>query len=119
MEDFGEFSRLSSIRGYHVYKDSWEATVGESLVCEREPSNAEDRYAVSVKKGESIVGHLPRNISRICSLFLRRGGTIECTVTGGRRYSHDLVQGGLEIPCLLIFKSKPTEVNKLKKLWKK
>ena len=63
MEDFGEFSRLSCIRGYHLSKDTWEATVGESLVCEREPSNAEDRYAVSVKQEDNIVGHLTRNIS--------------------------------------------------------
>ena len=64
--------------------------VGESLVCEREPSNAEDWYAVSVKQEGDIVGHLPRNISRICFLFLRHRGTIECPVTGARKYSHDL-----------------------------
>ena len=62
-----EFSRLSNVRGYHVYKDVWEAAIGEVLVCEREPRNAEDRYAVAVKKDETIVGHLPRNLSRVCS----------------------------------------------------
>ena len=38
------------IQGYHVYKEVWEAAVGESLVCEREPKNASDQYAVAVKK---------------------------------------------------------------------
>ena len=40
-------------------------------------------------------GHLPRKISKIYSLFQRRGGSIYCTVTGGRRYSGDLLQEGL------------------------
>ena len=113
-----EFSRVSNVRGYHVYKDVWDAAIGEVLVCEPEPRNAEDRYAVAVKKDETIVGHLPRNLSRVCSLFIRRGGMIQCTVTG-RRYSADLPQGGLEIPCFLLFKGSTKEIQKLKKLWKK
>ena len=35
---------------------------------------------------------------------MQRGGEISCIVTGTRRYSSDLEQGGLEIPCTLIFK---------------
>ena len=78
--------------------------------------NDKDRYAVAVLKDGSIVGHLPKRISRVCSLFLLRGGSILCTVVGGRRYSSDLVQGGLEIPCTLRFIGKPKEINKLKSL---
>ena len=44
------FERKCCIRGYHLYKEVWEAAVGESLVCEREPENTSDRYAVAVKK---------------------------------------------------------------------
>lgn len=62
-----------------MYKEVWEAGVGEVLTCEREPDNASDRYAVAVKKEGTIVGHLPRKLTRVCSLFLRRGGIIECT----------------------------------------
>ena len=51
--------RSCCIRGYHVYKEVWEASVGETLTYEREPGNAADRYAVAVKKDGSIVGHLP------------------------------------------------------------
>ena len=40
-----------------------------------------------------IIGHLPRKLLGVCSLFLRRGGVISCTVTGGRRYSGDLHSG--------------------------
>ena len=34
------------VRGQHIYKDIWYAVVGEVLVCEREPNNFEDRYAI-------------------------------------------------------------------------
>ena len=42
------------------------------FVCEGEPTNFNDRYAVSVVKDNIIVGHLPRlgAISWICLLFL-------------------------------------------------
>lgn len=106
------------VRGYHVYQAIWTAVVGEELVCEREPTNSLDRYAVAVLKNEIIIGHLPRKTSKVCSLFLRRGGTVSCTVTGMRRYSSDLPQGGLEIPCHLLFKSKPKEMAKLKRCLK-
>ena len=66
MEDFGGFSRLSCIRGYHIYKDVWEAAVGEVLACLREPDNDADRYAVAVKKDAFVIGHLPRKMSRMC-----------------------------------------------------
>ena len=57
------------VRGYHVYKDMWAAAIGEELVCNREPTNAADRYAVVILKQETIIGHLPRKISKVCSLF--------------------------------------------------
>ena len=52
------FERNCCIRGYHVglYKEIWEAVVGEALVCGREPENASDRYTVAVKKEGTIIG---------------------------------------------------------------
>ena len=40
----------SCIRGYHVYKDFWAGSIGETLICSREPTNSSDRYAVAVTK---------------------------------------------------------------------
>ena len=60
---------------------------------------------MAVIKSSNIVGHLPRKISLICSLFLgRSGSSIECEVIGNRRYSHDLPHGGVEIPCIVYFR---------------
>ena len=69
------------VRGYHVYQTVWEVSVSEVLPCTREPGNWHDPHAVAVKKGDIIVGHLPRNISCICSIFIQRGRSIECTAT--------------------------------------
>ena len=107
------------VRGYHVYKEIWLATLGEELSCTREVENHRDPFAVAVVKSEVVVGHLPRKISSICSMFLRRGGTIDCRVTGGRRFSEDLPQGGLEIRCTLTLRGSHSDINKVKGLLKR
>lgn len=105
----------SCVRGYHQYQAIWTSAVGETLPCVREPTNTIDRYAVAVVRSGVVVGHLPKKISRVCSIFLRREGTIHCTVINTRRYSADLPQGGLEIPCTLHFEGKKKEVNSLER----
>ena len=108
--------------GYHVYQENWTPIIGEQFQCEREDENPRDHYAVAIKKCDNIVGHVPRNISTLCyllfiimlcSLFLRRGGAIFCVVTGRRRYSRDLRQGGMEIPCKYRFVGNGTEIKKV------
>ena len=97
----------SVIRGHHIYKAIWEPVNGEELNTKRETGNSHDPLAVAVTKllqeERRTVGHLPRRISPLCSAFLRRGGTIKCIVNGHRKYSEDLPQGGLEVPCQLLF----------------
>ena len=82
-----EYQLQWCVKGYHTYKEEWEAAVGEELKCEREKNNAKDPYAVAVVRRNVIVGHLPRKISRISALFLKRQGKISCKVLGRRRYS--------------------------------
>ena len=42
------FSFESVIRGYHVYKDTWESCIGEELVCKPERHNVYGPFAVAV-----------------------------------------------------------------------
>ena len=87
------------------------------LHCKREIGNVHNLYAVSViKHGTSIVGHLPKRISIPSHLFLRKGGKVSCIVNGWRQYSSDLPQGGLEVPCCLIFKGSKKDIDKIKLL---
>ena len=107
--------RNSCVCDYHIYKDIWDAVIGKELLCEREPDNRSDRYAVAIKEDGIIIGHLPRKISRACSLFLRRENEITCRVTGHRRYSVDLPQGRLKALCILRFEGETKEIAKFKK----
>ena len=104
------------VRGYHVYKDIWSAVVGTELPCKREDANRIDPFAVAIVQGAIVVGHVPKKISSVCLLFLRRGGSIVCRVTGSRRYSEDLMQGGFEIPCVLRFEGDAKHSAKAKNL---
>ncbi len=83
------------------------------MFCNRERFNSADPFAVSVVKASTVVGHVPRRISPVCSLFLRRNGTIRCRVNGSRHHSLDLPQGGLEVPCILTFEGATKDVKKV------
>ena len=110
-----DFQIESCIRGHHIYKDVWNPVINEQLDCVPEALNPKDVYAVVVVRSGITVGHVPRKISAVCSLFLRNGST-KCIVTGNRHYSEDLPQGSMEVPCKFIFEGKTTEIIKVKKL---
>ena len=98
----------SMLQRYHEYQMIWNSpVVGEELVYNQELGNSCYPYAVAAKKtigGDlKVVSHIPRRISAICSLFIRRGGTIHFIVGDNRRYFSDLPQSRLEIPGKLIF----------------
>ena len=63
---FTTFKYSSFSRGYRVYKDVWIPIIGDdSLTCEREEHNENDKTAVAIIWDESvskkIVGHVPLN----------------------------------------------------------
>ena len=65
-----------------------------------ELTNGSNRYAVAIIiKDGSIIGHIPRQMSRVCLLFLRRG---TCLITGTRV---DLPQGGMVTHILVKIKT--------------
>ena len=110
------FSMEAMVCGYHEYQSVWDIPIGETL-CEREVGDLHDTFAVAIKKDGEVVGHCPRKISALCSIFISRDGKITCQVTGRRRYSSDLPQGGLEVPYKMTFYTKSkSEVDKMEKL---
>ena len=62
-----QYKKALCIRGYHVYKVIWEATVRETVVCMLDPGNIYDRNAV--EKDGKIIGQLPREVSRFCAFI--------------------------------------------------
>ena len=42
--------------------------------CQSEPENAHDKYAIKVMKNQTIVGHVPRELSKYCSALINSDG---------------------------------------------
>ena len=64
------FCYQSAVQGHHFSKNSWIPAEVEILSCISETSNRFNLFAVAVKKNGVVVGHAPRKIVAICSLFL-------------------------------------------------
>ena len=41
-------------RDYHIYRDVWTAVVSKELLCQMEPFNAADAFAVAVVKENTV-----------------------------------------------------------------
>ena len=103
------FRIKSTVRGHHVYKAVWSPYIGEELPVQHEVNSIHDDFAVAVLKNgknSNTVGHVPREISRVCWYFLHKSGSeMTCIVSGDRRRSE--VDGkGLVVPCVYIFRGK-------------
>ena len=51
----------SIIRGRHIYKQIWRPLVGEILTLEREEGNKHEKFAVSLLKHATVLGHVPQS----------------------------------------------------------
>ena len=80
----------SFARGYHVCMNIWNPLVRETLKCRQEMSNEVGKNVVAIIRSDSwqketIVGHVPQNIFKTCSMFLEVPNTsIEIQVVGKR-----------------------------------
>ena len=85
--DLAIYCKEGVVCGHHVFKRIWTPVVGKVLTVAIEADNTEDRFAVAVTKDDMVVGHVPREFSKLCRHFLRHGGTIAFEVTGRRKRS--------------------------------
>ena len=98
------FSFLCGSRGYHEYRTIWSPNLNEVLSVEHEASNTYDQHAIALKKRlpgritNSVVGHVPKELSRFVHFILLHGASATAKVVGTHHRRSPLVQGGLEIP---------------------
>ena len=93
---------LKAARGFHNYKRYWVPVESECLDSAHEKKNPYDYFAIKTcQKDGKIVGHLLMEISRPTKYLLDRGARITATLTSTSYYASLLVQGGLEITCLI------------------
>ena len=93
----------AAVRGFHFYKRFWAPSTGDALPCEHEANNAFDIFAIKVinPTNDVTVGHLPLEMSRITKYILDRGATVTAIITADHYRRSPLVQGGLEVPCII------------------
>ena len=71
------FIHESVVRGHCITKK-------RGLV-QHEPENLHNRQAVCILKLSTIVGHVPRELSRVFWLFLSHDGTISCEINWAQK----------------------------------
>ena len=113
--DEEQFFLDSSVSAHHVYKAVWEPVVGQILQVHSEEGNVQDRFAVPTLLNDVIIGHLPREYSRIAWYFSQHGGRITCDITG-RKKRCEIEYKGLVVPCLYTFMGKPAMIKRLVKV---
>ena len=97
-------SFLCGLRGYHEYRTVWNPVIDEVLHTRHKRNNIHDRYAIAAINllpgtiAPSVVGHLPKEISRITYFIINHGATVRCRVISDHHRRTPLIQGGLEIP---------------------
>ena len=114
------YSFLCGIRGFRVYKEVWRLILRDRLNPSHERKNLHDRYAAIAaykrlpgRLADSIIGHLPREISRPTRFFLLREGFVFGEVINTTHKRSPLVQRGLEIPVKVVIELEATAKNRL------
>ena len=87
----------ATVRGYHAYLDNASVRISEILACEMELDNSHYKYAVAIKNQDgNLVGHVPKELSRLFHKFLNDFGELEAECIGNRL---NVGKGkGVEIP---------------------
>ena len=109
----------STVRGHHVYKAAWSPYIGEELPVQREVNNIHDDFAVAVLKNGNTVGHVSREISRVCWYFLHKSGSEMTRIVNGDRRRSEVDGKGLVVPCVYIFRGKQKHLDRLINLFAK
>ena len=113
-QEVSEYEFISTIRGYHEYKEDYTVGIGDKLFCEYEEGNIYDKNAVKVIINSVKVGHVPRKYSKFFRQFLKRGGSIY-----GYVVDKWINRGeGLEVPVEYTFKGKTSDIKLLPTLLK-
>ena len=112
-----KFKFLCGLRGFHVYSDKWKPRIGERISIVHEKRNIHDINAMAGKKtlpgtlAPSIIGHLPKEISRYTRSIIEHGAQVCAFVISTAHRVSPLIQDGLEIPIRVEIRLPYDEVN--------
>ena len=101
MENVQSFT--AAVRGYHYYRRFWKPEEKQKLNCMHELNNPYDRFSIKlVTLNGETVGHLPKELPGITKFYLDRGTSMHVALTSKHYRRSPLVQGGMEIACLVV-----------------
>ena len=95
----------------HSYNNQYIWTIGEELTTAREQPGSKDFTVNILTNGETIVGHVPREISRQFSALLVSGGNVTVKVIAN---AVSTITHGIRVPCTYIVNGKRTFVQDVK-----
>ena len=109
------FKFSAAVRVFHYYRSFRSPQPEQVLRCSHEVGNAFDMFAIKVceSSADQTVGHLPMEISRITKFLIDRGADATAKLTSTNNRRSPLVQGGIEIPCLITVTMSGTILNQL------
>jgi hypothetical protein len=103
-----QFEMQCASRGFHEYRSIWNPRRGQQLQVQADIGSVHDPFSMELCaplpnaiEPVSVIGHLPREISRFCRYFVNYGGDLEARVTDTQHRRSPIPSGGLEIPILL------------------
>ena len=104
----------ATVRGYHAYLDNASVRIGQILACEMELDNSHDKQPVAVKNQDgNLVGHVPKELSRLFHQFLNDFGELEAECIGNRLNAGK--GKGVEIPADYRLVANDSYLGKLKR----
>ena len=106
-----EFQFESFVTGHYHYRHIWTPQIGEELATVHEPDNAYDEFAVSILKTDTIVGHIPHQISKQCTALLKSGGSVKLRITAN---PVNTMTHGIRVPCTYSVNGKVPFVRDIK-----
>ena len=101
-----EYQHKSTVKGFHVYEETWNPVWGEVLDTRMELKNPTDKYAVCIEENGNVMEDLPKGkygrFSKKNFFFLRVDEYGSCKVRINK--SKAINRGdGMEIECTLKF----------------
>ena len=93
----------SFITGHYHYRYIWTPRIGEELIGKHEPNNSYDKFAIAILKDDTIVGHVPREISSQFAELLESEGMVNVKVKANPVKTK---RNGIRVPCTYIVSGK-------------
>ena len=95
------FQFATAVHGFNVYRENWGPVMNKVLNCFHKSGSDFDMCCIKVCKNGTIVGHLPREVSRPRKFMLDCRAIVKAQLNGFHYLKSPLFQGELEIPCFV------------------